>query len=73
MRLRAPAISVLGLVSGFRTLLMFRRIEMNKYLFVLCFLLIALTFACSTASVRMMPGEKGIHRVVVRDIEKTQC
>src|SRR3712207_968926 len=26
--------------------------------------------ACSTAKVRMMPGEDGVHKVVVRDIER---
>lgn len=29
-----------------------------------------LTGACSTASVRVMPGEDGINQVIVRDVEK---
>lgn len=30
-------------------------------------------FGCSTASVRVMPGEAGLHRVTARDIEKSDA
>ena len=44
---------------------------MRREYFVIvgCALLLSVT-ACSTASVRVMPGEDGTNRVIVRDVEK---
>ncbi len=41
----------------------------DYFVIVGCSLIMAVT-ACSTASVRVMPGEDGTNRVVVRDVEK---
>ena len=41
-----------------------------RYPIVLCCAAMVIITACSTASVRVMPGEDGTNRVVVRDVEK---
>jgi hypothetical protein len=37
---------------------------------MLCFFAIAIVSGCSTAKVRVMPGENGVNKVMVRDINR---
>lgn len=42
---------------------------MQKLFLIASALFAVILTSCSTASVRLLPGEKGIHKVLVRDVE----